>query len=124
MDPSFAIPDNIREARPIVRFYQTYSKSNPEYFKSTHSHQKNSFILTETVIKPGLLNEETSVYELRNHLKDAGKYMTSKEAHRTLQYMKDKNIVIETERPIIKKNGEQGTRMIKMYRINPDAPKA
>ena len=117
MNPDAALPESIRKAPSLKKFYAEY-KSNPEYFKATKSDRKASYFIENDLLKGALFKEPVYVWQVKEVCQQNNKDYSSKQISQTLNYLVAMNKLKSEKRKLKRKNGEFANRDVLVYYID------
>jgi hypothetical protein len=115
---NYVISDSIRNAPAIKKFYHTFKKGNPEYFRDTKAARKSSYFIEQELMPSGLFNEPVYVWQVKEACVESGMDYSSKEISQKLSYLVKTNKLKSEKRKLKKKNGDTADREVFVYYSN------
>jgi len=120
LNVDYLISDSIKNAPAVKKFYATFKKGNPEYFKETKAARKNSYFIEKNLVTREIFNEPVYVWQIKKVCDEIGLDISSKELAQQLDYMAKTNKIKSEKRKLKKKNGEMSEREVWVYFKNPE----
>ena len=118
----FKITEAIKSSA-LNKFYADHKEAH-DYFKETVSERKDSYFFEHELIPTGIFDKPVYIWEVREACIALGRNLSSKQIAHIAEYLAVKNKLDSEKRPIKKKNGEFGERMITVYYLEKNKKRA
>ena len=109
----FKITEAIKS--PALNKFYADHKEAADYFKETISERKDSYFFEHELFPTGIFDNPVYIWEVREACIALGRNLSSKQIAHIAGYLADTNKLESEKRPIKKKNGEFGERIVTVY---------
>jgi len=113
LNPDFKITEAIKS--PALNKFYADHKEATDYFKETISERKDSYFFEHELIPTGIFDKPVYIWEVREACIALGRNLSSKQIAQMADYLAATNKLESENRPIKKKNGDLGERIVKVY---------
>lgn len=108
------IPKKIKKSELLNKFCDE-NKNVDSYFTKTRGERKDSHFIENDLINSDIFNSPIYIWELKEYCQTLGKNYSSKRLSQILNYMVDTKKLRSKKRPLKRRNGEYGKRLVDVF---------